>query len=377
MGPARFLAAFVAAVICLVVAMGCAPGSSPAASPTGPAAAQVDLVGLSAVDSSHVWAAARECAGNQAQATACRTRVYRSSDGGATWAQTARFLLSPRSIAFVDPSTGWMVGAIGESCGSATCPNAVMLSTDAGARWDRVSTVSAELIDVATTSPLDAWALGELCSNESGCSPLLFRSTSGGQSWDSRLVPVDGRDFRLQRLDATTGLVGGMSDTEAVLARTRDRGATWQTSRTSCQGSDARFTFRTAEEGWLACVAPPGASRDSLDLYHTADAGQSWTRLTRLTTASASPPTPDQAEAPPLPSFSFSSPTDGLLATGGGELFRTDDGGRTWQRLVQADEPLLQIEFTDARHGWLLGQQSIWRTVDGGKTWQKSSVAVQ
>jgi len=60
----------------------------------------------------------------------------------------------------------------------------------------------------------------------------------------------------------------------------------------------------------------------------------------------------------------------------------SDDGGTTWRHLSQPDPavpPLTEPVFADAAHGWWLAQPfaaergitSLWRTGDGGATWQR------
>ena len=60
-------------------------------------------------------------------------------------------------------------------------------------------------------------------------------------------------------------------------------------------------------------------------------------------------------------------------------VFRTTDGGQTWQdTTIQQTSPIFQIIFVDAHHGWMLSKQAdlasaeaiaILRTTDGGKSW--------
>ena len=56
-------------------------------------------------------------------------------------------------------------------------------------------------------------------------------------------------------------------------------------------------------------------------------------------------------------------------------LYRTTDGGRTWQRArVRLELPAgsaasIQLAFTDATHGWLVAPGATWHTTDGGRAW--------
>jgi photosystem II stability/assembly factor-like uncharacterized protein len=67
-------------------------------------------------------------------------------------------------------------------------------------------------------------------------------------------------------------------------------------------------------------------------------------------------------------------------------VFRTSDGGRTWQdTTIQQTSSISQITFVDAQHGWMLSKQAdlasaeavaILGTNDGGKTWAMVSAAL-
>jgi photosystem II stability/assembly factor-like uncharacterized protein len=47
----------------------------------------------------------------------------------------------------------------------------------------------------------------------------------------------------------------------------------------------------------------------------------------------------------------------------------TSDGGRVWTRQYAGTAALRQVDFTDAAHGWAVGQSTLMRTADGGATW--------
>ncbi len=99
---------------------------------------------------------------------------------------------------------------------------------------------------------------------------------------------------------------------------------------------------------------------------------------------SASQPTP--ATASPTTQSSTSSTTQGsksgrdristvdavgaslAFAAGFGFAIRTQDGGRHWRHIYVGTDDIRQVDFLDARHGWLLGQSSLLRSAARG-TW--------
>ncbi|MCX5741093.1 MAG: hypothetical protein NT062_01185, partial [Proteobacteria bacterium] len=77
----------------------------------------------------------------------------------------------------------------------------------------------------------------------------------------------------------------------------------------------------------------------------------------------------------------FVSPTRGFYGNGDGKIFRTDDGGGSWQKLVEKPGTFVRaIGFLDAQRGFagnlgpdafpgVTDTQLLYRTDDGGATW--------
>ena len=122
------------------------------------------------------------------------------------------------------------------------------------------------------------------------------------------------------------------------------------------------------------------ATRNSPQLWATADGGQTWTELAlpqELTTLAA---------------ISRRTTTDGYLLDDAGVLYTTQDGGRSWSRqtlgldakIVTAYElPMTALRFTDADHGLAVfslegggGQAQVLRTADGGETWDREDAPI-
>jgi photosystem II stability/assembly factor-like uncharacterized protein len=56
-----------------------------------------------------------------------------------------------------------------------------------------------------------------------------------------------------------------------------------------------------------------------------------------------------------------------------GAIYRTEDGGQTWEKTKSGTKRLIYgISMADAQHGWAVGQLSlVLHTSDGGRTWKK------
>lgn len=71
------------------------------------------------------------------------------------------------------------------------------------------------------------------------------------------------------------------------------------------------------------------------------------------------------------------SETPTVAGGGAPRLLLTNDAGTTWRDATPPQEADYQptIEFIDADHGWLLETDGpLWRTADGGRTWQKTAL---
>jgi photosystem II stability/assembly factor-like uncharacterized protein len=364
-------------IFVLLGVLGCA---SPSPAGSVDSASTLNLVSQSFVDPDNGWAVAAACPRDASSSAsfACRTVVYATVDGGRTWSTTARIIMSPKKIRFVDHLTGWLIGSIGEKCGPNVCPNVVMLSQDGGKSWDRVSTVSGELVDAAAFSRNDAWVLGQVCADAAGCSAEFVRTTTAGQTWDNRDLPLVGGGFHLERFGTNSGWIGGTINggLGTALLGTLDGGSTWNPLPLPCQGGWSRFDFTSASAGWLVCSpdAASGSAGAIGQVYQTSDAGRTWSRLGPVADPSGSTGSDPKVDQDPIGGLRFVSPDLGWLALADGRLFESDDGGRSWRKILTIAAGVRELQFVNSSTGWILGQSQVWSTTDSGKTWTTAVV---
>lgn len=132
---------------------------------------------------------------------------------------------------------------------------------------------------------------------------------------------------------------------------------------------------------WLPTSLPLSSSDEIIDgpLLRTTDGGASWQDVTPPTESFYS-----SATLYPLDGQNaWLSMTNGDTGTASNveRLYRTYDGGKTWQLLTLPIISVNYMTFVDRNHGWLLGVNNareanpslLFSTSDGGKTWQQLS----
>jgi photosystem II stability/assembly factor-like uncharacterized protein len=358
------------AVTFAVVLIGCARAPSGQISSTDPFPATAHLVGMSFADQNDGIVIAEDCStgGIGQAASACRSLPFTTSNGGQTWLAESRILLSPRAIQLVDAQNGWLIGSIGEQCGRVSCPNAIMETTDGGKSWQRAAMATSVLSDVRFVSAMNGWAVGQSCTPSNGCTGALVMTASGGQIWNNRPLPVSGQDIQLERAGTENAWAATIESGHAVIARTTDGGRTWQRLATPCQGSTITIDFPGEDEGWLVCNADLSADSSANVLYQSMDGAMSWQPVGIMRLDSMA------RHKTRIAAIDFISSEIGWAVDDQGHLAGSTDGGRIWTIRLNVTEPLVDVQFIGAKHGWVLGARHLWRTADGGKTWSQVSL---
>lgn len=227
--------------------------------------------------------------------------IFRTVDGGMHWTQVEMTPARGTSAAgalpvgcvkngmtFVDPSTGWVVGA---------CTGGgpfIDVTHDGGATW------APQPFDCATgcslnapqfTSSLDGVLVGAIGV------PVLFATTDGGRTWTQRAdLPASVVHF----INADEGFALGLTGTEnpfPVLWTTHDGGRSWQqASRPARSGSNGdgprsdidQIDFVSTSLGWATPVdissqpltRTPTPHTAPFTFWETTDAGATWRLVT-------------------------------------------------------------------------------------------------
>lgn len=165
----------------------------------------------------------------------------------------------------------------------------------------------------------------------------------------------------------TAGLLGGCGDGKPAASRTPTAAGSplpggW--SFVGLGGSDITgLSFIDERTGWASSSGIPADAAGKNGVWRTADGGATWEILATARFHDIW--------------FRDESVGWGLAVDSG--LYRSEDGGATWARRPIEDEPesLYQVRFADARHGFIAAGQYgaehggwVLVTADGGDTWR-------
>ena len=242
-------------------------------------------------------------------------RIYKTSNGGASWTMqynTGDYL---RSIEFANPLVGF--------CGS--LESSLFKTTDGGATW----------IDIAPTiSPVPAGVCGLSAPSENviyGCGiwsepAFVIKSVDGGTTWTStNLSQYASALVDIFFLSEDTGFVVGKSNPVSeggIILYTSNGGETWEVKHQ---------TF--ANEDYIWKIQTP----DSVHFYGSLDA---------------------------------------LPSTGNVRIVKSDNAGLSWvtDTIRNTYSYMQTIGFIDAQHGWCGGLSTLFETLDGGLNWNPITV---
>lgn len=192
-----------------------------------------------------------------------------------------------------------------------------------------------------------------------GAFGTLLRTDDQGATWSGVTTGIVNDLGTVDAVDANTVIIGGGCSAR----RSDDGGQTFKRlpftpSEISCPAGIQAISFPSTSNGFL--LLQDGT------LLATADGGTSFSRRTAIPGTLAAGTTGANAE-----DVFFTSPTVGFAAThapGTGKLYRTVDGGFTWNPV--ATGAFHSIWFADANTGYAVGDGNLLQaTIDGGGTW--------
>ncbi len=313
------------------------------------------------------------------------TGILKTTDKGTTWHKTVGASGWTTSLYFINDSTGWSSNSVG----------GILKTTDKGEHWTTIASLGwywTKRIRFAT--PSVGWIVGQKLYENIG---FIAKTTDGGTTWefqdssgvgyhdlciiDSLNVVAVGdngliqytRDGGNMWLYSGTNnhddyndvalennklwVIGGNYNYPAILINNLDSLSwLWNAQKTYFTLSSLNaVSFADDSLGWL--------SGEGGALFKTTNGGLSWEPLDLFS----------------INFLSACSPSPNSLFLGGddGELVVTKDAGATWRVLTFAKyEGVTQIQFPTDQKGWFVLSSdsyggSVYYTTDAGLTWSK------
>ncbi|MBO2012832.1 YCF48-related protein [Hymenobacter negativus] len=307
---------------------------------------------------------------------------WRTADYGATWQPADRRPAgNAQQAQFLDPTHGWVIKdrtTLARTDDRGTTWQAIDLSTKtptAPLDWSQGLVQAMHFVDRDT-------GFVAVLDYGPGSIPRLFSlaTHNGGQTWAVTQQP----SLNLSAGQASIYLVGDLKFQSAqrgllvgqrgLLRRTTDGGQTWTTPVVP-PSIGRRRTLGTVAWVDAQTVYVLG---DSLSLLRSIDAGASFQLMPGLAAFKASLSQPRGWDFN-RHGIAFVTPSV-WVAGFGDEIVRTTDGGATWAfATVPPDQSVVRnnylgFSFSNAREGWALGYDNIAATTDGGQTWTRTAI---
>jgi photosystem II stability/assembly factor-like uncharacterized protein len=237
-------------------------------------------------------------------------------------------------------------------------------------------------VSIAFVAMVDAqrgWAIG---GGAADSQDHILRTGDGGQSWTD-VTPPEPRPEEGQAKVAE----GAFTDPDhgwviyayrqfhiipsARVWVTEDGGASWSASAPLDIGelfeffSPSNLTFIDSTHGWVMVHAGAGMMHDFMSLYRSDDGGQSWQTVVEAGG--------DQIQSCPKTGLAFADPTHGWITRDCGGVVDgafvdvTSDGGSTWDP-VQLPAPAAEPDLFDAGAACAVGSPRLFSPEQGAVT---------
>jgi photosystem II stability/assembly factor-like uncharacterized protein len=277
--------------------------------------------------------------------------VYQSTDRGATWMSLARRIgQQPVYTLAVDPLHPAVLYA-------GTGTEGVWKSADRGASWTPMNaglpalTVSTLAIDPVHTSVLYVGLAGGFPTNP-------YKSTDGGRTWKLSGNGLPSDVIQSLAIDPTNPSILYVARLFTGVSKSTDGGATWRVLGAPFTGA-LRVAVRPHPGGTFVYAVSSQPGTMPAALYRSGDGGETWENIT-----------PDPLDL--LADLPLGFGPGGLLYTQGA---KSTDFGDHWTAAATfgVNGTALLVDPTTPRTVYAASNRGIWKTMDGAASWAGAS----
>lgn len=274
--------------------------------------------------------------------------MFKSSNGGHYWEKISHnsFTGEIRDVKVFDENNGIILSAQ-----HADHPVYMLKTHDGFSSYDTILTISNSFTEFDFPSR-DTGFCGTYLSHDSLF--LCYRTTNGGQTWS--YDTISGIQHPINNIDFYNGTNGLINFYGSRLFLTSDCGESWQeimfpedvTLNSASYISDSKIIISAKD------AAGPF-------LYTSEDKGETWSII--------------MDDQPAAGKIYFTDEMKGFLLTDNPEIYRTTDGGITWNKCLINANPFhsfYDITFPSADTGYIVGRadyENVLKSTDGGLTW--------
>jgi photosystem II stability/assembly factor-like uncharacterized protein len=262
--------------------------------------------------------------------------IYKSTDGGSTWESMNQNLQTTiQQIGFFNPQNGFVIAGDAEF-------RDLFATTNGGQTWQYNTLIQ--------NGPFyRIWLSGSSCYLLNPASQMM-KTNDAGEVWQLVDVPgVASEYFGLQFVNDNTGF---MCSSGGKFVKTIDGGETWIDKSVAGDPYFEYMFFLDENKGWLS-------DTQGKQIYRTEDGGNSW-EITSLNFFDDYTPQ----------NIFFVNEEVGYATTFENLLFKSSDGGETWQSCHDFQSGYISnLHFISETEGWVTNGETVYHTFDGGITW--------
>lgn len=262
--------------------------------------------------------------------------MSRSLDGGSTWESMCHGLrIYFKEIGFFDHFNGMVIGINNNQY-------SLVRTYDGGYTWEYDTLVE--------NGPFhDMYLKGQQCYLLNQDSLLIMKSLDAAKSWEKADIPAPlSYCSDMFFVDENTGFLCGP---EGWLIRTNNGGQDWDDLSPGNNMDLRDLHFVDENNGWMI-------DYDGKTILHTTDGGQNWSQVQLGSSIIYQPE-----------DIFFLDATNGFVNTDDGLLYKSTDGGETWElHYGFPGGSYSSIYFTSPSEGWYLSGR-IYHSSDGGQNW--------